>query len=85
MDHDPAELARLEERLSTIFSLERRYGDDEAAVLAHGESAAAEAERLRGLDVERARRQAEEARLLVEVATAGDALSAAPDRGRATG
>ncbi len=77
VDHDPAELARMEERLSTIFSLERRYGDDEAAVLAHGERAAAEAERLRGMDVERAKRQAEEARLLVEVAAAGDALSAA--------
>ena len=37
VDHDPAELARLEERLSTIFGLERRYGDDEAAVIAHGE------------------------------------------------
>ena len=50
VDHDPAELARLEERLSTIYALERRYGDDEAAVIAHGERAAAEAERLRGLD-----------------------------------
>jgi DNA repair protein RecN (Recombination protein N) len=77
VDHDPSELARLEERLSAIFSLERRYGDDEAAVLAHGERAAAEAERLRGLDVERATRQAEEARLLIAVAEAGDALSQA--------
>ncbi len=77
VDHDPSELARLEERLSTIYSLERRYGDDEAAILAHGEAAAAEADRLRGLDAERTTRQAEEARLLVEVAAAGDALSAA--------
>jgi DNA repair ATPase RecN len=41
IDHDPAELARLAERLSTIYGLERRFGDDEAAVLAHGERAAA--------------------------------------------
>ncbi len=77
VDHDPSELARMEERLSTIYSLQRRYGDDEAAVLAHGERAAAEAVRLRGLDAERATRQAEEARLLVEVAQAGQALSRA--------
>ena len=77
IDHDPAELARLEERLSAIFSLERRYGDDEAAVLAHGEQAAAEAERLRGVDGERAARQADDARLLERVAVAGADLSAA--------
>jgi len=76
LDHDPAALAALEERLSLIYSLERRYGDDEAAVIAHGERARAEAERLRGLDAERARRTAEDARLLAEVAAAGIALSA---------
>ena len=46
-----------------IHGLLRRYGDDEAAVLEHGEHAAEEAERLRGLDEERARRQREDARL----------------------
>ena len=45
VDHDPRELARLEERLSLIYTLERRYGDDEAAVIAYGERAAAEARR----------------------------------------
>ena len=77
VDHDPAELARMEERLSVIFGLERRYGEDEAAVIAHGERAAAEVERLRGLDEERAARQAEEARLLAAVASAAEALSRA--------
>ncbi len=33
LEHDPAEVARLEERLSAIFALERRYGDDERAVI----------------------------------------------------
>ena len=75
VDHDPAALARLEERLSLIFGLERRFGDDEEAVIAHGERAAAEADRLRGLDVERARRQAEDAALLIEVAAAAVELS----------
>jgi DNA repair protein RecN (Recombination protein N) len=77
VDHDPTELARLEERLSTIFGLERRYGDDEAAVIAHGERVAAEADRLRRLDADREIRRAEEARLLAEVAGAGDGLSSA--------
>ncbi len=77
VEHDPASLARHEERLSQIYSLERRYGDDEEAVIAHGERALAEAERLRGLDDERARRQADDARLLAEVAFAAAALSVA--------
>ncbi|HET9436094.1 MAG TPA: DNA repair protein RecN [Candidatus Limnocylindrales bacterium] len=77
VDHDPAELVRLEERLSTIYALERRYGDDEAAVIAHGERAAAEAERLRTLDAEREMRQAEAARLLETVGRAAADLSRA--------
>ena len=77
VDHDPSELARLSDRLSTIFALERRYGDDEVAVIAHGERAALEAERLRGLDGERASRQADDARLLERVAVAAADLSAA--------
>ncbi len=77
IDHDPAELARLEERLSAIYALERRYGDDEAAVIAHGERAAREAERLAGVEEERARRQAEEGKLLAAIATAAAELSRA--------
>ena len=77
VDHDPVELARLEERLSTIYALERRYGDDEEAVIAHGERAAAEAERLRTLDAERELRQAEAARLLEAVGGAAASLSEA--------
>jgi DNA repair protein RecN (Recombination protein N) len=76
VDHDPAELARLEERLSLIYGLERRFGDNEGAVLDHGQRAAAEVERLRGLDVERSRREAEDAALLREVAAAAARLSA---------
>ncbi len=76
LDHDPAALRQLEERLSLIFSLERRYGDDETAVIAYGERAATEVERLRGIDAERDRRLAEDARLLGVVAEAGTRLSA---------
>jgi DNA repair protein RecN (Recombination protein N) len=77
VEHDPASLARQEERLSMIYSLQRRYGDDEAAVIAHGERAQAEAERLRGLDTERAHCQADDARLLADVAFAAAELSTA--------
>jgi DNA repair protein RecN (Recombination protein N) len=83
IDHDPAALRALEERLGTIYALERRYGDDEAAVIEHGERATAELERLRGLDAERARREREETALLAEVARAAAALSAARQRAAA--
>ena len=75
VDHDPAELRRLEERLSLLYSLERRYGEDEAAIIAYGERAAAEADRLAGLEGERERRAADDARLLLDVAAAGARLS----------
>ena len=77
VDHDPATVAALEERLGTIFSLERRYGANEEAILAHGERALAELERLRGLDEERARREREDGALLTEVAGAASQLSRA--------
>ena len=84
VDHDARAVLAAEERLSQIFSLERRYGEDEAAVIAHGERAAAEMERLEGLAGERHRREADDARLLAEVAFAAAALSvrrrAAADR-----
>ena len=77
IDHDPATVAALEERLGLIFSLERRYGPNEEAILAYGERALAELDRLRGLGDERARREGEDAALLSEVATAATALSRA--------
>ena len=75
VDHDPASLARLEDRLGEIHRLLRRYGDDEATVIAHGARAAAEAARLRGLEDERARRMADDGQLLLAVADAAATLS----------
>ncbi len=77
IDHDPRALADLDERLGVIHGLLRRYGDDETAVIEHGERATVEIERLRGLDEERARRGRDDARLLADVATAATTLSAA--------
>ncbi len=76
VDHDAAAVVALEERLSTIYALMRRYGDDEASVIAHGVRAAEEAERLRGLEGERARREAEDVALLEGVAARAAELSA---------
>ena len=75
IDHDPRAVAELDARLGVLHGLMRRYGDDETAVIEHGERAAAEVDRLRGLDDERARRQREDARLLGQVASAAEALS----------
>jgi DNA repair protein RecN (Recombination protein N) len=75
LDHDAAALVAAEERLSRIYSVERRYGEDEAAVIAHGERTEAEIERLEGLDDERRRRDADDARLLLAVAQAAGVLS----------
>ena len=74
VDHDAAAVAALEERLSVIYALERRYGDDEAAIIAHGDRATVAAERLRGLEIERAERAAEDAILLTAVAAAAAEL-----------
>jgi DNA repair protein RecN (Recombination protein N) len=75
VDHDPSSLQVLEDRLGEIHRLLRRYGDDEATVIEHGERSAAEAARLRGLEDERARRAAEDGRLLLAVADAAASLS----------
>nr|MBA2300002.1 DNA repair protein RecN [Chloroflexota bacterium] len=77
VDHDPRAVAELDARLGVIHGLIRRYGDDETQVIEHGEQASAEADRLRGLDEERARRQRDDAERLAEVAAAAVALSAA--------
>jgi len=75
VEHDAGGALAIEDRLSVIYSLERRYGDDEAAVLGHGERAEAELTRLEGVDEERRRRQAEEAQLLEGVARVAATLS----------
>ena len=74
----------LEERLGLIYALERKYGPDEEAVLAHGARARAAAERLQGLEAERAARAADDVRLEAAAREAATALTdgAAGGRGR---
>ncbi len=75
VEHDAGSVLAIEDRLSTIYGLERRYGDDETWVLAHGERAEAELARLEGLDAERRRRQVQDEGLLEEVAGVAASLS----------
>ncbi|MBF6604264.1 MAG: DNA repair protein RecN [Chloroflexi bacterium] len=90
--NDAGAIDALQERRSLIYRLERRYGGDEAEVLAHGSRAMIELERLRGVEIERARRVADDAGLLAAVAAAAAELSVrrrtaadrlAPEVGRA--
>lgn len=74
VDHDASTSAGLEDRLSLIYGLERRYGEDEAAVIAHGQRAAEEVVGLRGLEGERDRRLVDDVRLLTAVAAAAATL-----------
>jgi DNA repair protein RecN (Recombination protein N) len=53
----------IESRLSVLYGLMRKYGETEADLVAYGEQARAEVERLRDTDKERAHRQAESDRL----------------------
>ncbi len=64
--------AALEERLSALFALMRKYGDSEEALIAYGEQARAEVERLRSLDEQRELRTIEAQRLF-DAATVGAA------------
>lgn len=70
----------LEERLGALYSLMRKYGDDEAAVLAQGAIARAEAERLRGTAAERQARLADDVRLEAAARAAAAELTAARER-----
>jgi DNA repair protein RecN (Recombination protein N) len=76
VEHDAMALAAMEERLSFLFTLERKYGTDTEGLIERAERAADEVERLRGIDAERVRRAGEATRLLEAVAAAAEALSA---------
>ncbi|MFO1538953.1 MAG: DNA repair protein RecN [Chloroflexota bacterium] len=71
----------LEQRLADLYTLLRKYGEDEETVVAHGARMQAEAERLAGAAAERAERAAADARLRSTADTAAAALGA---RRRAT-
>ena len=61
VDLDPASRAAAEERLALLYDLRRKYGDSLEAVLAYGDQAGAELERLENQEGARERLRAQEA------------------------
>lgn len=72
---DAARLEEVEQRLATIRSLERKYGDTIAEVIAYGERCAAELSLLERGEVERSDIDKEVAALERELLRSGEALS----------
>ncbi|HEX5465435.1 MAG TPA: AAA family ATPase [Candidatus Limnocylindrales bacterium] len=69
--------ADLETRLGLLYGLLRKYGDDEAHVVAYGQACRAEAQELRQADAQRAERLADDERLEAVAREAAAQLSAA--------
>jgi DNA repair protein RecN (Recombination protein N) len=65
---------QIEARLGVLYGLLRKYGEDEAALVEYGAAQRAEVDRLKGTEVERARRQADAERLGNIAMTAASAL-----------
>lgn len=74
---DPATRAAAEERLALLYDLRRKYGDALEAVVAFGEAASAELERLEHQEGARERLRAEEAQRRTALEEAGGGLSTA--------
>jgi DNA repair protein RecN (Recombination protein N) len=77
VDVDPARLAELEERLSLIHSLKRKYGATLAEVIAFGDEAKQKLAQLESRDAELARINAALEKLDAELSASGKMLSAA--------
>ena len=77
VDVDPAQLQQLEERLNLIHSLKRKYGVTLAEVIAFGGEAKIKLQSFESRDAELARLNSALEKLDVEIAKAGQKLSAA--------
>ena len=77
IDRDPGTLAHVEDRLARLGDLRRKYGDTLDDILTFGEQAAGRAGELDDLLGRAEELEAEERKALIDVAGAGDALSAA--------
>ncbi|MEX2540487.1 MAG: DNA repair protein RecN [Trueperaceae bacterium] len=74
---DPGELDRVEERLSRIESLKRKYGESIEAVLAYRSEAVTELERLESAELDAASLERKVADLEQRVSVLGESLSSA--------
>jgi DNA repair protein RecN (Recombination protein N) len=77
VDLDPASRAAAEERLTLLYDLRRKYGDSIEAVIAFGEQASAELDRLENQEADRERLRAEEVARHAALEAAADRLRAA--------
>jgi DNA repair protein RecN (Recombination protein N) len=78
---DPARLEEINQRMALLHDLERKYGDDEAAILAFGDQAAGRLAELEGGSLRSEALEAEAAELRARLAATGAELTAA--RGKA--
>ncbi|HYK98792.1 MAG TPA: DNA repair protein RecN [Candidatus Acidoferrales bacterium] len=74
IENDPRRLADLEARSDLLYELRRKYGDDVAAIVAHGERAAAELAALRNSETRLAQLDDEERAATAALAKAAKAL-----------
>jgi DNA repair protein RecN (Recombination protein N) len=74
IEADPGRLVELEARADLIYELRRKYGDDVAAVMAHGQRAASELETLRQSETRLAQLDDEERAARVALDKAASAL-----------
>lgn len=77
IDLDPASRERMEERLTLIYDMKRKYGDGIEAILEFGERAETQLEQLRNQDELRAQARADEERSRDTLSAATEALAAA--------
>ncbi|MEW5718197.1 MAG: DNA repair protein RecN, partial [Chloroflexota bacterium] len=83
VEHNPARLAQIDERVDLIFRLKRKYGDTIEEVIKYGENAAAELATISHSEERTKELQQQEAQLLKEIATlAGDLSRARREAGQ---
>ncbi|MBI5301286.1 MAG: DNA repair protein RecN [Chloroflexi bacterium] len=75
VDHDPARLAQIDERLDLIFRLKRKYGETIAEIIKYGENAAAELATISHSEERIAELKDQEAQLLKQIAALATDLS----------
>lgn len=76
LSFDPARLEEIEERLALLFKLKKKYGGDEAAVIAYRDEAEAELEALARVEEDKAKLEKEISALEREVSRQAADLSA---------
>ena len=82
VDHNPARLAQIDERMDLIFRLKRKYGDTIEEIIQYGENAAAELATISHSEERTKELQQQEAQLLKDIAAlAGDLSRARRDAG----